>query len=334
MDNKKHNLQAFHTFGMAVQAEDYISIQKVEDLQNLLPLSTPFLILGGGSNMLFTKDFEGLILHNQIKGMEVIKEEEQVTLVQVGGGEVWHDLVIWCLKQGYKGLENLSLIPGSVGAAPIQNIGAYGVELQDVFHSLEAVELATGEVHHFDKQQCAFGYRDSVFKQQFKGKYFITKVTLALPKNSPLQFSYGAIQTQLEKNKATPSPQSISEAVIQIRQQKLPNPQQIGNAGSFFKNPIVPEKQAQQLKQKYPNMPIYPAGERQKKLAAGWLIDQLGWKGYRQGDAGVHAHQALVLVNYGQATGAEIWALAQQIQASVLEHFGILLEPEVNVIGA
>lgn len=333
MSNKKYNLQALHTFGMAVEAQEYIPIHNIEDLQELLPLSIPSLILGGGSNMLFTQDFEGLVLHNQIKGIKVLKEKGETILIQVGGGEVWHDLVLWCLEQGYAGLENLSLIPGSVGAAPIQNIGAYGVELKDIFHSLEAVELVTGEVHYFDKQQCAFGYRDSIFKRQYKGKYFITKVTFSLPKAPSLQFSYGAIQTQLEKNKATPSPQSISEAVIQIRQQKLPNPKEIGNAGSFFKNPVIPEEQAQQLKKQYPNLPIYPAGEGEKKLAAGWLIDQLGWKGFRQGDAGVHAHQALVLVNYGQATGAEIWALAQQIQASVQEQFGIALEPEVNVIG-
>lgn len=332
MSDTPYNLQALHTFGMSVQAQDYTAIKKVEELQTILPLSKPFLILGGGSNMLFTKDFEGLILHNQIKGIEVEREEEDAIYIRAGGGEVWHDLVLWCLEQGYGGIENLSLIPGSVGAAPIQNIGAYGVELKDVFHTLEAVGLATGQMQQFSLHQCAFGYRDSVFKQQYKGKYFITEVTLRLPKQPKLHVSYGAIQTQLEKNNTTPSAKNISEAIIQIRQQKLPDPKYIGNAGSFFKNPIVDATQGAMLKASHPSIPMYPAGEGQVKLAAGWLIEQLGWKGYRQGDAGVHANQALVLVNHGQATGAELWQLAQKIQASVEEHFGIVLEPEVNVI--
>ncbi|MGH1335720.1 MAG: UDP-N-acetylmuramate dehydrogenase [Aureispira sp.] len=332
MPKNKHSLQELHTFGMPIHAQDYIKIQQVEDLLACLPLSGKFLILGGGSNVLFTQDFEGCVLHNQIKGIEVVKEEEEAVYVRVGGGEVWHDLVEWCLGQGYSGIENLSLIPGSVGAAPIQNIGAYGVELKDVFYSLEGIELATGTLHQFVVEECAFGYRDSVFKRKYKGQYFITKVTLRLPKQATLNFSYGAIQAQLQKNETLPSPKSISEAVIQIRQQKLPDPKQIGNAGSFFKNPIINKEKGEALQVRYPNVPLYPAGTGQVKLAAGWLIDQLGWKGYRKGDAGVHAHQALVLVNHGQATGAELWALAQEVQASVQEHFGILLEPEVNII--
>lgn len=332
MSKKQQNLQTLHTFGMPIQAQDYVVIQGVEALLEQLPLLGKFLILGGGSNMLFTQDFEGLVLHNQIKGIEVVEETDDVVYVRVGGGEIWHDLVLWCLEQGYRGIENLSLIPGSVGAAPIQNIGAYGVELKDIFHCLEGIELATGALRRFDKAEGAFGYRDSIFKRQYKGQYFITTVTLRLPKNTPLNFSYGAIQTQLEKNKAIPSPQSISAAIIQIRQQKLPDPKQIGNAGSFFKNPIVEKEKGTALQALHPNMPLYPAGANQVKLAAGWLIDQLGWKGYRKGDAGVHAQQALVLVNYGQATGAELWALAQAIQASVQERFGVLLEPEVNII--
>lgn len=332
MSTQNYALQALHTFGMPVYAQDYVLIQTVEDLQVLLPLPPKFLILGGGSNMLFTQDFEGLVVHNQIKGIQVVKEDEEAVYIQAGGGEVWHDLVCWCLARNYAGLENLSLIPGSVGAAPIQNIGAYGVELKDVFYELEAVHLATGERHRFSKEQCAFGYRDSVFKRQYKGQYLITQVTFRLPKQAALNFSYGAIQQQLEKNNTPPSPQSISQAVIQIRQQKLPNPQEIGNAGSFFKNPIIPASEAVLLKEQYPSMPQYPAGANAVKVAAGWLIDQLGWKGHRQGDAGVHSNQALVLVNHGQATGAALWALAQQIQASVQEHFGVLLEPEVNII--
>ncbi|MFK7796331.1 MAG: UDP-N-acetylmuramate dehydrogenase [Aureispira sp.] len=332
MSSPNYALQALHTFGMPVYAQDYVVIQTVEELQALLPLPPKSLILGGGSNMLFTQDFEGLVVHNQIKGIQVVEENEEAVYIQAGGGEVWHDLVSWCLAHHYAGLENLSLIPGSVGAAPIQNIGAYGVELKDVFYELEAVHLSTGELCRFSKKQCAFGYRDSVFKRQYKGQFFITQVTFCLDKQAALNFSYGAIQQQLEKNNTPPSPQSISQAVIQIRQQKLPNPQEIGNAGSFFKNPILPLAKATLLKEQYPTMPQYPAGADKVKIAAGWLIDQLGWKGHRQGDAGVHEHQALVLVNHGQATGAVLWALAQQIQASVQEHFGILLEPEVNII--
>ncbi len=332
MSSNKKSLQALHTFGMPVFAHSYVAITSVHALQALLPLREPFLILGGGSNILFTKNFEGLIVHNQIKGIALERTTDDAVYIKVGGGERWHDLVLWCLEQGYNGIENLSLIPGSVGAAPIQNIGAYGTEIKEVFFGLEAVALATGEVQHFSLEQCTFGYRDSVFKRQFKGHYFISHVLLRLPKNAPLNFSYGAIQNQLEKNKTTPSPRSISEAVIQIRQQKLPDPKQIGNAGSFFKNPLLPAAQAAALKAKYPTMPQYPAPNGQVKLAAGWLIDQLGWKGHRQGDAGVHAHQALVLVNHGEATGAELWALAQAIQASVQERFGVHLEPEVNII--
>lgn len=332
MSKQKYNLQALHTFGMPVHAQEYVAIQQISDLRALLPLPEKFLILGGGSNVLFTQDFEGLVLHNQIKGIELEREEENAIYIKVGGGELWHDLVLWCLEQSYGGVENLSLIPGSVGAAPIQNIGAYGVEVKDIFYSLEGIELATGAQHSFVVEQCAFGYRDSAFKQEHKGKYFISQVTFCLPKQPVLNFSYGAIQAQLTKNKATPSPKSISQAVIQIRQQKLPDPQQIGNAGSFFKNPIVNKEQGEALKVLHPNLPLYPAGEGKVKLAAGWLIDQLGWKGHRQGDAGVHAHQALVLVNHGQATGAAVWDLAQKIQASVKERFGIVLEPEVNII--
>ena len=332
MSNQKYALQALHTFGMPVYAQDYVAVHTIEQLQTLLPLPQQFLMLGGGSNVLFTQNFEGLIVHNQIKGIALLKEDEEAVYIQAGGGEVWHDLVCWCLERNYAGLENLSLIPGSVGAAPIQNIGAYGVELKDVFYELEAVHLATGQQHRFTKEECAFGYRDSVFKRQYKGQFFITKVTLRLPKQATLNFSYGAIQQQLEKNNTPPSPQAISQAVIQIRQQKLPNPQEIGNAGSFFKNPIIPSVQAALLKEQYPTMPQYPAEVGKVKVAAGWLIDQLGWKGHRQGDAGVHVNQALVLVNYGQATGTALWTLAQQVQTSVQEHFGILLEPEVNII--
>ena len=327
------NLQPLHTFGMSVQAQQYCSIETVEDLLALLPLPTPHLILGGGSNLLFLANFLGLVVHNQIKGIQQVDEDQERVYLRVGGGELWHDLVLWTLERGYGGLENLSLIPGSVGAAPIQNIGAYGVELKDVFHDLEAVHLPTCLLERFDAQRCAFGYRDSVFKHQYKGQYAITHVTLALYKSPPLHTSYGAIQAELARSGAAPSIRTICDAVIRIRLRKLPDPKVVGNAGSFFKNPVVPSAQAAALQARHPNMPSYPAGAGHQKLAAGWLIDQLGWKGHRVGDAGVHPNQALVLVNYGAATGAELWALAERIQAAVQTHFGIWLEPEVNVIG-
>lgn len=282
--------------------------------------------------MLFTKDFEGLVVHNKIRGIERVEEDEKTVLIRVGGGEVWHLLVLWCIEQAYGGIENLSLIPGSVGAAPIQNIGAYGVELKDVFDRLEAINLSTGEIETLYSEDCAFGYRDSIFKRGAKGKYFITRVFLRLSKQANFNISYGAIKQVLETSEAPLSIRSISDAVIQIRTQKLPDPKKIGNSGSFFKNPIVANSEVKALQKEYPSMPVYVVDNNNSKLAAGWLIDQLGWKGYRKGDAGVHQQQALVLVNYENAKGSEIWALAQEIQASVHEKFGILLEPEVNIL--
>lgn len=326
------SLKQLHTFGLQVRAAHYTVVEAESALEALLPLPTPHLILGGGSNMLFTKDFEGLVVHNKIKGIERIEETAQSVLIRVGGGEHWHELVLWSIEQGYAGLENLSLIPGSVGAAPIQNIGAYGVELKDVFERLEAMNLATGAIEMMDAQDCAFGYRDSIFKTKAKGNYFITRVWLRLSKQAEFNVSYGAIQQVLEASKTPLSIRSISNAVIQIRTQKLPDPKKIGNSGSFFKNPIVANSMVTVLQKKYPSMPVYPIDTKSSKLAAAWLIDQLGWKGYRKGDAGVHEQQALVLVNYGTAKGGEIWELAQQIQTSVQEKFGVLLEPEVNVL--
>jgi len=295
-------------------------------------LPIPHLILGGGSNMLFTKDFEGLVVHNKIKGIELVEENEKTVLIRVGGGEIWHELVLWCIEQGYAGIENLSLIPGSVGAAPIQNIGAYGVELKDVFERLDAFNLSTAVLETFHLDDCAFGYRDSVFKKEAKGRYFITRVFLRLSKQADFNISYGAIQQVLQKSQTPLSIRSISDAVIQIRSQKLPDPKKTGNAGSFFKNPIVDNVTVKLLQKVYPSVPAYPVDENNSKLAAGWLIDQIGWKGHRKGDAGIHKKQALVLVNYGNATGQEIWNLAKEVQDSVQEKFGILLEPEVNIL--
>lgn len=329
---KSISIQQLHTFGLAVEAAEYCLIESEEQLREQLPLKVPFFILGGGSNILFTQHFEGLILHNKIKGIELVQEDEKKVWLKIGGGEVWHDLVLWCIDQGYGGIENLSLIPGSVGAAPIQNIGAYGVELKDVFHSLEAIELATGKQVVFSLEDCCFGYRDSIFKQEMKGKYMITRVVLQLSKQPTLNVSYGAIQTVLASSNEAPSIKTVSNAIVQIRTSKLPDPNKIGNAGSFFKNPIVAADFCQQLKEQYPKMPVYEVDHQHKKIAAAWLIDQMGWKGYRRGDAGVHTEQALVLVNYGHATGREIWQLAKEIQASVRNKFGIELEMEVNIL--
>jgi UDP-N-acetylmuramate dehydrogenase len=326
------SLKELHTFGLAVNAAQYTLVETEQQVQELLPLPAAHLILGGGSNMLFTKDFEGLVVHNKIRGIELVEENDETVLIRVGGGEVWHLLVVWCIEQGYAGLENLSLIPGSVGAAPIQNIGAYGVELKDVFERLEAINLSTGKIETLHFQDCAFGYRDSIFKGKAKGRYFITRVFLRLSKQAKFNISYGAIQQVLETSQTPLSIRSISNAVIQIRTQKLPDPKEIGNSGSFFKNPIVANADIEALKKEYPSMPVYPIDDNHSKLAAGWLIDQLGWKGYRKGDAGVHEQQALVLVNYDNAKGSEIWELAQEIQLSVREKFGVLLEPEVNIL--
>lgn len=291
------------------------------------------MILGGGSNVLFTRNFDGVVLQNHILGKEVMQEDEDHIFVKVGGGENWHQWVMYCLENNWGGVENLSLIPGSVGASPIQNIGAYGVELKDVFHSLEAIQLDTAQLHTFDRQACRFGYRDSIFKQKAKGKYFITSVTFRLDKQHQLHTSYGAIQTELDRmGVSAPSIHDISKAVIHIRQSKLPDPAVIGNGGSFFKNPVVSSSQLAMLQQAYPDIPHYPQADGSEKLAAGWLIEQAGWKGKRLGNYGVHDRQALVLVNYGGARGADIVALSKEIQASVKQQFGVELTPEINLI--
>jgi len=326
------SLKEKHTFGIDVHANQYVAIDSVQTLQALLPLPDQYLILGSGSNILFSQDYPGLVIHNKIKGIDILEEDDQAALVQIGAGEIWHEVVLWALDNNLGGIENLSLIPGTVGAAPMQNIGAYGVELQDVFHSLQALHLQKNERHTFDKEACQFGYRDSIFKQSLKGQYCITSVILRLSKQHQYHIDYGAIQKVLEQDERPCSIQKISDAVIQIRQQKLPDPAQIGNAGSFFKNPVLPPPFVQQLKKQYPNMPTYPLPDNQTKVPAGWLIDQLGWKGHRKGDAGVHQNQALVLVNHGNASGQAILQLAQDIQQAVLETFGIVLSPEVNLI--
>ncbi len=330
---KNHSLKKLNTFGLDVFAERFTEIHSVADLQLLLKVKLGSLqILGGGSNLLLTENIKGVVIKNEIKGINKMAETKDEYIVAVGGGMVWHELVLWALENGLGGIENLSLIPGSVGAAPIQNIGAYGVELKEVFQQLEAVELTTGKIKVFTIEDCQFGYRDSIFKNKLKGKYFITKVVFRLLKNPKVNISYGAIKEVLQqKNIANPGIQDVSNAVIEIRQSKLPDPKKIGNSGSFFKNPEIETDQFKKLKSRFPEIVYYELPNGKIKIPAGWLIEKAGWKGKRIGDAGSHERQALVLVNYGNATGIEIRNLANRIQVDVLEKFGIGLIPEVNI---
>ena len=331
------DITQYNTMGVSARAQYFAEVLSVSELEDVLAFCAhkklPLYILGGGSNVLFVEDYEGMIIHMNVKGWSIEKENGNDLLLKVGAGENWHQLVLACVEKGWGGIENLSLIPGSVGAAPIQNIGAYGAELGNVFFSLDAVEIASGKIRTFTKHDCKFGYRDSVFKNELKGKYVITSVTLQLQKDPEINTTYRALSEALDKKGINaPTIKDVSDTVIEIRQSKLPDPAKIGNTGSFFKNPVITSKSFQALQEKYPDVPHYPAG-KQVKVPAAWLIDQCGWKGKRFGDAGVHKMQALVIVNYGNATGNEIWALAQKIQASVKDAFGIFLTPEVNVVG-
>lgn len=333
------SLKPYNTFGIDANARYWVEVNSEEDLQTVLQLNDfinqPKLILGGGSNVLLCHDFDGLVVKISIQGINVIREDDNHVYITAGAGVNWHELVLFCVGRGYAGMENLSLIPGTVGAAPMQNIGAYGVELEQVFESLTAVHILTSEKKTFMHADCAFGYRESVFKRELKGQYIITGVTFQLNKRPTFHTRYGAIQetlTEMGVTDETLSIKAISDAVIRIRRSKLPDPAQIGNAGSFFKNPEIPKDQFDSLKSIYPTLPGYPLGDDVVKVPAGWLIEQAGWKGYRFGDAGVHAKQALVLVNYDKATGDEIMALARKVQQSVLDKFGVTISPEVNVI--
>ncbi|MEY4603075.1 MAG: hypothetical protein RIT43_367 [Bacteroidota bacterium] len=333
----QENVDLFHvnTFGIHAKARYFAGFKSVNDLKELLNdrPEGPLLILGGGSNILLTKDFNGFILKNQITGIQVVSENEEDVFVQAGAGEIWHEFVLYCIDHGYAGLENLSLIPGSVGASPMQNIGAYGVEIKDVFHSLEAYHIASGEIHTFDNESCAFGYRESVFKRKFKDQYVILNVTFRLSKKPNLNTSYGAIESELKNmGVTTPTIRDISNAVIAIRSSKLPDPKVIGNAGSFFKNPVVEQKVVDEILKKSPDAPNYPAEFGKRKLAAGWLIEQAGWKGRTLENYGVHKLQALVLVNYGGATGKQVYELSSDIIADVEAKFGVTLEREVNIL--
>jgi UDP-N-acetylmuramate dehydrogenase len=338
MQIEKHaSLLPYNTFGIDVQAELLAHIESMEDLRAALSDESlqqrERLILGGGSNVLFTRSFAGLVLLNRLKGISVVKEDENHVWVKVGAGEVWHDLVSWTVEQGWGGMENLSLIPGSVGAGPMQNIGAYGVELKDVFHELEALRMDNLNLQHFNAAGCRFGYRESVFKHELKNQYFITSVTFRLSKHPILNTSYGAISQELGKLGIThPSVKDVSEAVIRIRRSKLPDPAVLGNAGSFFKNPEVDQETAERIRSEFPAMVSYPTTPGRVKLAAGWLIEQCGWKGKVVGHTGAHKDQALVLVNYGGASGSEVYQLAMEIRESVLQRFGVRIDPEVNLV--
>lgn len=337
------SLTSFNTFGIEARSNYFAEITSLDEFKELVV--TPVfqhnekLIIGGGSNLLFSKNFEGITIKNSIKGVTVVNESETEVIVKAHAGEVWHEFVLWCIERNYAGLENLSLIPGLVGAAPMQNIGAYGAEIKDCFHELEAIDIQSGELVKFKLHDCEFGYRESVFKNNLKGKYFITSVSFRLTKlDSPkaiysFKVDYGDIKNTLNEMKVYElSLQAVSDAVCKIRASKLPDPKILGNAGSFFKNPTISRELFEQLLLKYPVMPSYVQSDNRVKIPAGWLIEQCGWKGKVVGHTGSHKSQALVLVNYGHATGQEVWHLAMDIQQSVQDKFGITILPEVNVV--
>jgi UDP-N-acetylmuramate dehydrogenase len=328
------SLKNYNTFGISVNAKRFISITSVYELQQLLKTEKKMLLLSGGSNMLLTKDIDTLVVHLNIKGISIDKEDEKAVYLTVNAGEDWHEFVLWCISNEYGGIENLSLIPGNVGTCPIQNIGAYGVEVKDTITKVEGIEVATGKLVTFSNEACKFGYRNSIFKNTHKGKIILTSVGFKLTKKEhQLNTSYGAIETELTSKKILkPTLKNVSDAVIAIRKSKLPDPKKIGNSGSFFKNPVISKKLFLALQKENRDLPNYPISETEIKIPAGWLVEQSGFKGKRFGDAGVHEKQALVLVNYGNASGEEIHQLAKKIQATVYNNFQISLEIEVNVM--
>lgn len=329
------DLRPYNTFGISSTASRFAVFSDVEELIQLLKLKkdSALIILGGGSNVLITKDVDALVLKNEILGKKVVKQDDTHVFVKVGAGENWHRFVLYAIDENWGGIENLSLIPGSVGASPMQNIGAYGVEIKDVFESLEALNLETLQIETFSHEDCQFGYRESVFKRRLKDQFIITSVTFRLTKQHKLNTSYGAIEEELsKKNIQTPSIKDVSNAVVEIRQSKLPDPKVIGNAGSFFKNPVIPMRTLQHIQKNYPSVPFYPVNQDWVKLPAGWLIEKAGWKGKNFGSYGVHDKQALVLVNYGNTSGKEIYNLSSQILKDIQDKFGVELEREVNVI--
>lgn len=330
------SLKTYNTFGIDASAKYFAAFASVNELKevfiNINPNSKT-LVLGGGSNILLTNDFDGVVLKNEVKGIALLREDDNYFYVQAAAGENWHQLVMYCVTNNYAGAENLSLIPGNVGASPMQNIGAYGVEVKDIFYELQAYDVNENAIVTFTKADCEFGYRESVFKHKYKGRFVIVNVIFRLHKQPIFHTEYGAIQQELERmNVSQLSIAAISQAVINIRKSKLPDPTIIGNAGSFFKNPTIDNDHFFELKKKYLNIVGFATDDNKTKLAAGWLIEQCGWKGYRKNDAGCYDKQALVLVNYGNATGSEIYDLSEQIIESVQQKFSVLLEREVNII--
>jgi UDP-N-acetylmuramate dehydrogenase len=330
------SLKPFNTFGIDVNANYFVSVSTIEELKQILSLKEypNKLILGGGSNMLLTKNFDGLVIHINLKGIEIVSQNDDFVFVKANAGENWHEFVVWCINNDFGGVENLALIPGNVGTAPIQNIGAYGVELKDVFESCETISIEKQNLETFKKPECHFDYRNSVFKSEAKGKYIITSVTFKLSKqNHTLHINYGTITSELGVMQITnPTIQDISRAVISIRESKLPNPKVIGNSGSFFKNPLVSKTHYNNLLQNFEDMPSYAVSDNEVKIPAGWLIEKAGFKGKRFGNYGVHKNQALVLVNYGNANGNDILSLSQLIQKTIKQLFDISIEAEVNIL--
>lgn len=332
---QNHSLLNFNTFGLNVNARHFFEFDSenelIEILQHQLIKENPLLVIGQGSNLLFLNDFDGVVLHSAIRGIQVIEETEDAVIIKVGSGVIWDDLVEYCVKQGWSGIENLSLIPGETGAAAIQNIGAYGVEIKDVVQKVNAVRIADGQRRAFELEACHYGYRESVFKKELKGQFIVTSVIIRLSKKPVFNLSYNHLEKEVLKN-GVMNLENIRNTIIQVRESKLPDPKVLGNAGSFFMNPVVKRERYEALQLQYPEMPHYYISEQAEKIPAGWLIEQCGWKGRTIGNVGVHAKQALVLVNYGGAKGKEIAELAAMIQQSVADKFGISLIPEVNFI--
>lgn len=334
---ENYPLLKLNTFGVDVKAKYFVSINTINKLIEVTKTNVfkdlQLLILGGGSNILFTKDFDGLVILNNIKGKEIIDQNQKSIFLKIGAGENWHELVMYCVDNGWGGIENLSLIPGNTGTAPMQNIGAYGVEIKETFVELEALEISSGKIVKFNNSDCEFGYRESVFKNKMKNQYIILNITLELKKNPVININYGDVKAILEtQNIKNPAIKEVSNAIISIRQSKLPDPKKIGNSGSFFKNPIVTLNQLELIKKKYPNVVNYEINENEFKIAAGWLIERAGWRGKKFNNYGVHEKQALVLVNYGLANGMEIFDLSEKIILDIKDKFGITLEREVNII--
>ncbi|MGV8844551.1 MAG: UDP-N-acetylmuramate dehydrogenase [Pseudomonas sp.] len=329
------SLKAFNSFGIEAQARLFVQTHTDQQVREALALGEqrqlPLLVIGGGSNLLLTRDVEALVLHMASRGLRILADDGVQVLVEAEAGELWHPFVQWTLQQGLGGLENLSLIPGTVGAAPMQNIGAYGVELKDHFVGLTALDRRSGELRDFSRDECAFAYRDSLFKHE-AGRWLILRVRFALSRIAAVRLDYGPLRQRLsEQGIEQPTPMQVSQAICAIRREKLPDPAELGNAGSFFKNPQVPAELAERLRGEYPDLVAYPQADGRVKLAAGWLIERAGWKGCRQGEVGVHRLQALVLVNYGNASGQQVLDLARQIQADVAQRFAVYLEMEPNV---